>query len=178
METNNKLERNKVNDLLERYFNAETTLEEEESLRIYFSNTYIETEFKKYAPLFNYFSKEIVEIDSAIPSSTSFNPQKVNFFSYKNVYFRSFSLTAAVAMAVFTYIIWPTPQNGIEMMIDGVKVNNQKLAITKSEKHLAKISSMMNLVTERTNSLNKLEDVQKTLSAINCVGKTLVEQNK
>lgn len=43
-----------IEQLMERYWNAETTLEEEEILRAFFSQEDIPTEFSQYAPLFAY----------------------------------------------------------------------------------------------------------------------------
>ena len=43
-----------INQLLERYWNAETTLEEEEILRAFFSQVDIPAELERYRPLFVY----------------------------------------------------------------------------------------------------------------------------
>ncbi len=43
-----------IEQLMERYWNAETTLEEEEILRAFFSQEDIPAEFSQYAPLFAY----------------------------------------------------------------------------------------------------------------------------
>jgi hypothetical protein len=43
-----------IEQLMERYWNAETTLEEEEILRAFFSQEDIPAELSQYAPLFAY----------------------------------------------------------------------------------------------------------------------------
>jgi len=181
METNKKIDINKVNELLERYFNAETTLEEEEYLRLYFTKQEVDSELKKYAPLFNYFSQEIGEtnFENVLTNSEHILENKnKSIFSYRNTFFRSFSLTAAVALAIFTYFIWPSQQNAFEMTIDGVRVNDQKLAISKTEAQLSKISSMMDLVNQGACSLDKLGNVRKSLSKINGISKNSQDNQK
>ena len=186
METVN-FEKNRIGMLLERYFNGETTLQEESSLREYFNRQVIDPEFQKYSSLFNYFSKQMSEYCSIQTSELEMPEEPVVVKPYahfrrhaiaKNVLFRSYSLTAAAALAVFAYFIWPVQQNGVEMMVGGVKVNNEQLAISKTDTQLAKISSMMNQVTEKTSSLNKLGDVKKTLALINGFGKEPAEDKK
>ena len=43
-----------INQLLERYWNGETSLEEEQILRSFFSQICVPEELAKYRPLFNY----------------------------------------------------------------------------------------------------------------------------
>jgi hypothetical protein len=48
-----------INDLLDRYFEGETTLQEEQTLRQYFQNTpNIPVEWQGYQPLFQFFAEE------------------------------------------------------------------------------------------------------------------------
>src|SRR3954465_1665860 len=49
------MESNNIQELLNRYWNAETTLEEEAQLRAYFSNKDLPEQFRETAALFRYF---------------------------------------------------------------------------------------------------------------------------
>ncbi len=47
-----------IKNLLERYFEGETSIEEEEVLHAYFKSGEVAPEFRKYAPMFSYFESE------------------------------------------------------------------------------------------------------------------------
>ena len=47
-----------IKDLLERYFEGETSIEEERALELYFKSDEVATEFKKYIPMFSFFENE------------------------------------------------------------------------------------------------------------------------
>ncbi|MFV0419708.1 MAG: hypothetical protein ACK5KT_13385 [Dysgonomonas sp.] len=51
-----------IDELLEKYFEGETSIEEEKLLRNYFRQENIDEQHKIYAPLFNFFSEERKEI--------------------------------------------------------------------------------------------------------------------
>ena len=48
----------KVNELLERYFEGETSLQEETMLSTYFNENEVAADLQKYQPLFQYFKEE------------------------------------------------------------------------------------------------------------------------
>ena len=49
---------NSINKLIEKYFNGETSLSEEASLRKYFNSGNVANDLKQYEPLFQYFEAE------------------------------------------------------------------------------------------------------------------------
>lgn len=51
------MELDKIEKLLEKYFEATTTVEEEEALKRYFSQEKVEAHLGHYTPMFRYFSK-------------------------------------------------------------------------------------------------------------------------
>ncbi len=158
MENKQKTDKESIGAILERYFTGETTLQEEETLRNYFSSANVDPDFKQYTPLFNYFSQENSKMNS--------HSKTVKHIFNKKMFFRSFSLSAAAALAIFTFILWPDQQKGVEMMIGGERVNNEQLAISKTDEQLTKISNMMGMIGQSTSSLKKLNNVEKSLSII------------
>ena len=55
------MELTKIEKLLVKYENAETTLEEEEVLRTYFTSNKVATHLKEYELIFNYYKRNTDE---------------------------------------------------------------------------------------------------------------------
>lgn len=90
------MELDKVKKLIEKYFEAETSLQEEKFLKEYFSGDLIDEELAQYKPFFGYFKEnrqELKQIEIALPQKR--NPLKwlsiaallmlmVSVYSYQN----------------------------------------------------------------------------------------------
>ncbi|MFT4222436.1 hypothetical protein [Dysgonomonas sp.] len=63
---------NDIDKLLEKYFDGETSLNEEQILRDYFLQTKTEGRHKAYKPMFNFFSEEKREISPKKKTNSSF----------------------------------------------------------------------------------------------------------
>ncbi|MHA3786773.1 hypothetical protein ACX0HA_01080 [Flavobacterium hauense] len=60
-----------IEKLLEKYFNAETTIAEEKDLKLYFSSPDVAPHLEQYKPMFGYFSKQDEQkFDKALPLKT------------------------------------------------------------------------------------------------------------
>lgn len=62
---------NNIEELLDRYFEGETSLEEEEQLRQYFRQNHVEKEFEIYTPIFNLLDKEREMLETVVPPKKS-----------------------------------------------------------------------------------------------------------
>ncbi|MCB0688157.1 MAG: hypothetical protein KDC53_16585 [Saprospiraceae bacterium] len=61
------MEENKIREILEKYWEGETSLEEEKELRSYFASSQVSDEFAPFIPLFTFFEQEqLVEMKSEI----------------------------------------------------------------------------------------------------------------
>jgi hypothetical protein len=60
-----------IEKLLEKYFNAETTIAEEKDLKLYFSSPDVAPHLEQYRPLFGYFSQQAEQkFDKTLPLKT------------------------------------------------------------------------------------------------------------
>ena len=83
------MELDKVEKLLEKYFEATTTIAEEQVLNQYFSQDNIEPHLEQYRPMFNYFS---VAKEERFTKQVPLKPRK-NYYKWMSV--------AAVAILTF-----------------------------------------------------------------------------
>ena len=89
----------RIEKLLEAYFEGNTTLSEEKSLRNYFTSDFVAPQFQKYQPLFESFTialKEVSQREIIIPKSNMLNPK---FLCYSI----AASTVAAIMIASFMF---------------------------------------------------------------------------
>ena len=98
------MNKSEVKMLLEKYFEGETSLQEERHLRDYFSSQTVDKEFSEYAPLFQYFKAKRVE--------------KVGFrrFYDRNIMLRTLIGAAACVLLVLGIVL--SPDHGVSTVED------------------------------------------------------------
>lgn len=101
--------------LLEKYFEGETTLEEESILRNYFRQSEIEDRHKVYAPMFNYFSAERKE--AAVEKK-----KKIPFYVWISV---AASILLIIGIRSFNSVSVGNDTGGTFVYVDGKKVTDQ-----------------------------------------------------
>jgi hypothetical protein len=84
--------------LLEKYFEGETSLWEEQQLRDYFSSQTIDAELVEYAPLFQYFKTERAE------------KSRPNPFRRRHIFIQSLIGAAACVLLLLGFILSPSNQ--------------------------------------------------------------------
>lgn len=100
--------------LLEKYFEGETTLEEESILRNYFRQSEIEDRHKVYAPMFNYFSEERKEV--------AVEKKKIPFYVWISV---AASILLIIGIRSFNSVSVGNDTGGTFVYVDGKKVTDQ-----------------------------------------------------
>jgi hypothetical protein len=68
-----------IRQLLEKYWNSESSLEEEKTLATYFNQPEVDQEFEAYKPLFNYFDEQrqlTIDLEDQIMSRISGSKEK------------------------------------------------------------------------------------------------------
>ena len=93
------MELDKIEKLLEKYFEATTTVAEEQILKEYFSNENIPAHLEQYAPMFQYFSFAKEErYTKQLPLKT------------RNTFYKWASVAAVAVFMIGFYFYDPTPE--------------------------------------------------------------------
>lgn len=88
------MELNKIEDILEKYFQGETTIAEENQLKEYFSSSDVAQHLEQYKPMFGYFSQvKQQKSTQEIPLQTK----------KRNVAWLSIAASAVVLLGIGTY---------------------------------------------------------------------------
>ena len=165
----------KIKELLDSYFQATTSLEEEKLLRNYFA-TGAHKEFEQYKPLFACFNMEIEALDKEkvvgpkIPLRNT-RSGRVNFM------FRLVSVGAAAAIVLYTFIFAPQKSDSLRLFINGEKIMNQELAISMANDQFSRLNSILGKYqggSEKLESLNRAGDAISPLFNID----KLLKQNR
>lgn len=96
------MELHNIEKLLEKYFEATTTVTEEERLNTYFLSENVASHLEQYAPMFNYFSEAKEE------QFTKEIPLANNTISIKRDYLKWVSVAAIAVFMVGIYFYQPT----------------------------------------------------------------------
>lgn len=155
-----------VKDLLEKYFNAETTLKEEQLLRDFFKGEVSDEELLVYKPMFNCFTEEIDKLETESSTGTK-----------RQFHFRWISVAAAAALALFTFVLLPDRGDSLKLMIDGVNVRNRELALNKADAQISQINSMMQRFSKGSDQLEGLGKMGSALSPLNSLGRVLTQND-
>ena len=146
------MELNKIERLLSRYEEGETTLAEEKELRKYFSQEEIPEHLEAYALLFKFQSQQI---------KTTFTENEPIELERKNYRFAWTSIAAViiVALGLFYFNQSQPSLTTTEMS----SVTEQEQALEKTKQTLKMVSAIMN---EGTSDLVYLQEFNKTKNQI------------
>lgn len=183
-----------INGLIEKYFAGETSLEEEQILRGYFSGSDIDVRLRTYAPLFQFFEneKEIAFDGSKIPSEysvqnsntsigiTKLETQNPKLKILRGGYFWKIAATVTFlivgSVAIFKVfepktiigITGITKPTGGAHRITFDETSDPDSAIVEINKALALVSKKMKKGTDQTtDGLMKLKDATSILNKEN-----------
>jgi len=120
------MELSKIESLLEKYLNAETSLQEEVTLKNYFLSGDVAPEFKEYEAMFSYFNHSKAE---TLKTPLQLNSKKTNW--------KWLSVAASVALLVSVY------------------VGNGYLAEKQARQQYAQITSALQLLSSNLNKGNE-----------------------
>jgi hypothetical protein len=131
------MEFNKIEDLLEKYFQGETSIVEEKELKDYFSSPNVAQHLKQYKPIFGYFSQVKEQ------KSTQDIPLKTK---KRNVAWLSIAASVVVLLGVGTYF-YVSEKNAARAVAQTElgTYDNPEEALAATQKALSLLSSNVNV---------------------------------
>ncbi len=144
------MELNRIESILEKYFQGETSVFEEKELKEYFSSSDVAQHLEKYKPLFGYFSKA---------SSEEFK-QTITLQTKKhNVKWLSIAASVVVLLGIstFTYLHQPEETNDL-----GTYESPEK-AFEATQKALSMLSKNVNVGIESVTYINEFQNSKELI---------------
>ena len=143
------MEFNKIEDILEKYFQGETTIAEENQLKEYFSSPDVAQHLEQYKPMFGYFS-QVKEQKSTqtIPLETK----------KRNVAWLSIAASAVVLLGIGTYFF--VSEKNVAPVTAQTELgtyDNPEEALAATQKALALLSNNVNVGIESVQYIKEYE---------------------
>ena len=145
------MEYNEIKNLLEKYFDGSTSVQEENDLKFYFSRNYVHQDFSKYQDVFNYYQSE----EKLVTNQEFLLKNKA-----KNKIWFSIAASLLLIASLSTLLY----NKKIARQNEGLGTyQNPEIAFKETQKALRMISQNVNLGVE---SLAFINEYQKTKNKI------------
>ena len=149
------MELNRIEELLEKYFEGSSNEEEEQVLKVYFSQEKVAAHLQQYQSMFGYFSKAKT-IESK--RENSFNDFRSNKKKRRINFSVAASVLVLIGVGMFMYMNYlPINQEDLGTYDD------PKIALQETQKALSLLSSQVNKGYE---SVQYIEEYEKTRDKI------------
>ena len=141
------MESHKIESLLDKYFDGETTLAQERELQDYFSSPDVAQHLEQYRSMFGYFAKEK---DQRFDGTLPLEPRKRNVVAWLSV---AASIAVLFGVGTFAY-------NNLESQAAPEELgtyDNPELAMKETQKALDLLSGHFNKGVESVSYINEYE---------------------
>lgn len=146
------MELNKIEILIEKYFQGETSIAEEKELRSYFSSPNVAPHLEQYKAMFGYFTEaKQQEFKQEIPQQT--RKQKVMWLSI--------AASIVVLLGMITFFMINTNQSVTENELGSYDSPEQ--AFAETQKALALLSSNVNVGIESVRYFQEYDNSKKLI---------------
>lgn len=146
------MELNKIEILIEKYFQGETSIAEENELKKYFSSPDVAQHLKQYQPIFGYFSQaKLHRFEHEIPLQS-----KKRYVAWLSI---AASVVVLLSIGTFTYFNYNNANENQELGT----YNNPEVALKETQKALAMLSNQVNVGVE---SVQYIEEFNNSKSII------------
>jgi len=144
------MELNRIESILEKYFQGETSVTEEKELKNYFSSPDVAQHLEQYIPLFGYFSEASKqEFKQTMPLQT------------KKLTFKWLSIAASVlvllGISTFTYLYQPQKTNDLGTY------ESPEAAFEATQKALSLLSKNVNIGIESVSYINEFQNSKELI---------------
>ena len=143
------MELNNIENLLEKYFQGETSIAEENQLRAYFSSSNVAQHLEQYKPMFGYFSQAKEQKSTyEIPLQTK----------KRNVAWLSIAASAVVLLGIGTYF-YTSEKNATPVTAQSElgTYDDPEEALAATQKALALLSNNVNVGIESVQYIKEYE---------------------
>lgn len=144
------MELNKIEDILEKYFQGETSIAEENQLKEYFSSSNVAQHLEQYKPMFGYFSQAREQKSTyEIPLQTK----------KRNVAWLSIAASAVVLLGIGTYF-FVSEKNETTAVASQTELgtyDDPEEALKATQKALALLSNNVNVGIESVHYIKEYE---------------------
>ena len=146
------MESDKIEILLEKYFEGETSISEENELRMYFSSSNVLPHLEQYQPLFGYFSQDATQ---KLTHEISLKSKKRNLMWYSI----AASVVVLLGIGTFTYVNY---QNA-NLNQDLGTYDDPEVALAETQKALALLSNQVNVGIESVQYVQEYENSKELI---------------
>lgn len=145
-----------TDELLQKYFDGATTLEEEKAIKAAFASGQISEQYRRYLPLFQSFLREQAEqMPAKVPAPKPARTQKFPLVRLISIG------AAACAVVLLTLKLSATPDD--YMMVHGKRMNDPQMA---REFANAKLEKSLNVIKRNLEAYNDNKEVRQKLQEI------------
>ena len=138
----------RIEKIIDKYFEGETSIAEENELKVYFSSPDVAQHLKQYQPIFGYFSQaKEQQFSQEIPLKTK---------KQSNVLWLSIAAMVVVMLGVGTMMYLEVNQQS--QFVACTPENNPELALQETEKALELVSKHLNTGIESVSYINEYEN--------------------
>ncbi len=142
------MELDKIENILEKYFQGETTIAEENQLKEYFSSSDVAQHLEQYKPIFGYFSQVKQQKSmQEIPLKTK----------KRNVAWLSIAASIVVLLGIGTYYLTGEKTTSVTAQSELGTYDDPEEALKATQKALSLLSSNVNVGIESVQYINEYE---------------------
>lgn len=139
------MELNKIESILEKYFQGETSISEEIELKEYFSSSEVALHLEKYKPIFCYFSKASEE------KFIQTEPFKIKKRNYR---WLSIAASVVVLLGISTFTYWHQPEETNDLGT----YESPEAAFEATQKALSLLSKNVNVGIESVSYIKEFQN--------------------